>query len=223
MPYFTSEFFDFFKQLAAHNNREWFHAHKSEYERFVKIPTQKFTESVLSQLQVIDNRFASLTYKDCLFRINRDIRFSKDKSPYKLHVGIIFSPKGKKDKEFPGLYVELNPEHIRIYGGIYRVNTLTLNNMRNLMMKHPKKFKAIIENEHFKTTFSKILGDRNKRLSKDLMLAAEKQPLIMNKQLYFYNKFPPETALKNDFDKIVVKHYETAVPFFRFFEKAFKN
>jgi uncharacterized protein (TIGR02453 family) len=223
MTYFTSHFFDFFKQLAPNNNREWFHAHKYEYETFVKTPIQNFTEDVLRKLQTIDTRFSTLTYKDCLFRINRDIRFSKDKSPYKLHMGIIFSPKGKNYKEYPGLYVELNPEHIRIYGGIYSPDKITLEKIRRLIMQNPKKFAAIINNKEFTDTFGNILGDKNKRLPKDIMEAAQRQPLLFNKQFYFYNELPVEVALKDNFSEIIVSHYKVAVRFFQFFEKAFKN
>ncbi|HCQ30181.1 MAG TPA: hypothetical protein DIU39_07840 [Flavobacteriales bacterium] len=223
MAYFTNDFFDFFKQLAPNNNREWFHAHKNDYETYVKIPTQNFVDSVLRKLESTDNRFAQLTYKDCMFRINRDIRLSKDKSPYKLHIGIIFSPVGKKYKEYPGLYVELNPEHIRIYGGIYSPDRITLEKIRNLLIKHPKKFKSIIENDEFQSVYGEILGAKNKRLPKEMMEAANKQPLLFNKQLYFYNELPVDDALKDDFDQTIVNHYKIALPFFQFFEKAFKN
>jgi uncharacterized protein (TIGR02453 family) len=223
MPYFTPCFFDFFKQLAANNHKEWFHSHKKVYEDCVKNPTQQFVADVLLQLQSLDSRFAKLTVKDCVFRINRDIRFSKDKSPYKLHVGMVFSPVGKKHKDYPGLYVELNPEYIRIYGGIYAPDKLVLLNVRKLLMKHPKKFLSIINNPAFKTMYGEILGAKNKRLPKEMMDFAKKQPLIMNKQWYFFNELTIPEAFSDNFPETIVRHYQTALPFFDFFEKAVKK
>ncbi len=223
MTYFTPCFFDFFKQLAANNNKEWFHTHKTDYERCVKNPVQQFTADILAQLQPFDRRFGNLLPKDCLFRINRDIRFSKDKSPYKLHVGIIFSPLGKKFKDYPGMYVELNPEHIRIYGGIYAPDKAALSNVRNLIMKHPEKFASIINHPEFKATYGDILGNKNKRLPKEIMQFAENQPLIMNKQWYFFNELPTQQAFSDNFTGQIIRHYQIALPFFRFFEKAFKK
>ena len=66
-----------------------------------------------------DKAFDGLEAKDCIFRINRDIRFSKDKTPYKMMVSAVVAPKGKKSKAVNGVYFELGPEYLRVYGGVY--------------------------------------------------------------------------------------------------------
>ena len=100
MAYFTQDFIDFFQELSANNHREWFHANKKRYEQQVKVPFQSFVQLMIDRVQEVD-RNVVLTPKDAIFRINRDIRFSADKTPYKTNVSAIISSGGKKDKNDP--------------------------------------------------------------------------------------------------------------------------
>ena len=81
MTYFTKDFLDFFKELAANNHKDWFHANKKRYEASVKDPFKVFVQDMIDRAAAKDDRFAGEA-KNAIFRINRDIRFSKDKSPY---------------------------------------------------------------------------------------------------------------------------------------------
>ena len=83
----ASHILDFYARLKENNNREWFEAHKLEYQR-VKTTAEYATENILKQLSLFDKSLKTTTAKECIFRIYRDIRFSYDKTPYKTHLGI---------------------------------------------------------------------------------------------------------------------------------------
>ena len=98
MAYFDTDYLEFFKELAGNNHKEWFDIHRKRYEQSVKIPMQVFVKDLILALKRIDKEI-QIEPKDAIFRINRDIRFSKDKSPYKLQSSAIISKYGKKDKK----------------------------------------------------------------------------------------------------------------------------
>ena len=97
MAYFTNEYFAFFKELAGNNNKDWFDANRKRYEEHVKDPFKHFLQDLINAIKVLDDRI-DLTPNQAGFRINRDIRFSKDKTPYKLNRSAIISPGGTKNK-----------------------------------------------------------------------------------------------------------------------------
>lgn len=107
MQYFTQEFIDFYIELSRNNHKDWFHANKKRYEAIVKEPFLQLLTDLIAEMQKHDPKL-EITAKECILRVNRDIRFSQDKSPYKLHVSAVISRTGKKDKGYPGLHLELN-------------------------------------------------------------------------------------------------------------------
>jgi uncharacterized protein (DUF2461 family) len=116
--------------------------------------------------------------------------------------------------------MEFTAEHVRIYGGLYEINRHNLEDLRHFIATNPSDFKSVISNKTFTNTYGQILGDKSKRIPKELKEAAEKQELIYNKQLYFFNELAPETILDNDLLEIVMKHFKAAKPFNEFVSKA---
>ena len=104
MKYFTQDYLDFFKELAANNHKEWFDENRKRYEKSVKDPFKKFVEALIAETHKFDPS-VNIEAKDAIFRINRDIRFSKDKTPYKLDRSAIISSGGRKDHSIPGFYI----------------------------------------------------------------------------------------------------------------------
>ncbi len=167
--YFTSAFVSFFKELSKNNTTAWFNENKKTYERDVKIPFTNFIQHVIEAAAKLDPDI-QIEAKEAITRINRDIRFSKDKSPYKLHMSAIISSKGKKDKESPGIYIELSPEHIMIYGGAYMLEKEPLLNVRKYISAHLKEFDKIISEKTFVTLFGSIRGEKNKVLAPEFKM-----------------------------------------------------
>ena len=104
MKYFTSDFVEFFKDLAKNNQKEWFHENKKRYEASIKNPFTLFLKDLIAEIQKFDSEL-HIEPKDCILRINRDVRFSKDKTPYNLHYTAFISKGGKKDKSIPGFFL----------------------------------------------------------------------------------------------------------------------
>lgn len=221
--FFQKDYLDFFIELAGNNHKDWFDVNRKRYERSVKDPFKDFVSHIIGRLAAKDPIFKDLEAKDCIFRINRDIRFSKDKQPYKLMASAVVAPEGKKSKAVNGVYFEFGPEHMRVYGGVYEIDKEDLQVVREGIAANPDKFKKAYQNPMFKKVFGQIRGDRNKIVPKELKEAAEKEPLILNKQWYFFAEFAPETILSDKLDQIILDCYEAGRPVESFFNELIKR
>lgn len=220
MAYFTEDYLQFFKDLAANNNRDWFHDNKKRYEQSVKKPFAEFVQAVIDETSAIDKRF-DIEAKKAIFRINRDIRFSKDKTPYKLNCSAVIAPGGRKEGiGTPGLYLEASPEHFRIYSGIYMPEKDVLYQIREYIIKHSDQLNKLISDKEFVSRFGEIRGEKNKVLPKEFKEAAQAQPLIFNKQFYFFASLEPETVLRDDLMEIVMEYFHASEPMRQFLTKA---
>jgi uncharacterized protein (TIGR02453 family) len=202
---FTEAYYEFFIVLSSNNNKTWFDVHRTEYEQEVKGFFQQFVGSVLEKVAAIDARFGDVQPKDCIFRINKDIRFSKDKSPYKLHCSAAIQLGGRKQMSAGGMYIEFGPELCAIYSGVYLPEKDNLRLIRERIAADPKGFEEIIKDNNFVQIFGEVLGEKNKRIEADLMVAAKEQRLIFNKQFYVRHLVEPEDTMADDFDDYVVK------------------
>ena len=223
MAFFQKDFLDFFIELAPNNNKDWFDLNRKRYENSVKEPFKKFVNHIISKLAEIDPTFKELEAKDCIFRINRDIRFSKDKQPYKMQVSAVVSPLGKKSKAINGVYFELGPEHLRVYGGVYEIDKDDLLTVREGIAENIAEFQKTYNNPLFVKTFGELKGEKNKIIPKELKLAAEKEPLIFNKQWYFYTQFEPERILIDNLDETIINCYKAGRQVEEFFNKLIKK
>ncbi len=221
--FFQQEFLDFFIELAPNNHKDWFDINRKRYENFVKEPFKDFVSHLITKMVEIDPTFKDLEAKDCIFRINRDIRFSKDKQPYKLQVSGIINPGGKKSKAVNGVYFELGPEKMRVYGGVYEIDKEDLLIAREGIAGAPEKFKKAYQDPQFVKVFGNILGEKNKIIPKELKESAEIEPLIFNKQWYFYAEFEPETILTDNLDQIILDCYQAGRPVELFFNELIKR
>lgn len=223
MAFFTPDFLQFFIELAPNNNKDWFDSNRKRYENVVKEPFKKFVQHLIDQLAKSNPAFESLEAKDCIFRINRDVRFSKDKMPYKMMVSAVIAPGGKKSKAINGVYFEFGPEHVRVYGGVYEIDKEDLLTVREAIAKDIPKFQEAYNNPVFKDVFGEIKGEKNKIIPKDLKAAAEIEPLIFNKQWYFYTEFNPEFVLSESLDKEILACYAAGRPVENYFNAVIKR
>lgn len=145
-PYFTPALFEFLAELKAHNTREWFAAHKDRYEVTVRDPTLRFIAALAPRLRRISPHVTAdaRPVGGSMFRIHRDIRFSRDKSPYKTHVGAHFTHEaGGRDAHAPGFYLHLEPGRSRGGGGLWHPDGATLARVRNWIVSHPTEWRAL--------------------------------------------------------------------------------
>ncbi len=202
MAYFTKEFINYFKDLNKNNNRDWFHANKKRYEANAKEPFKELVADLIKKLKL------DLEPKNAIFRINRDIRFSKDKTPYKTQVSAILTPGGRKQKDHPGYYLALSHGSLMIGGGAYFLEKDDLYAVRQHIMNNPKAFAKLIKKKAFVDKYEAIQGDKNKRIPKEFVEAHEAQPLIANKQFYFMSEHDLKNILKDDLLKYIMDHFK---------------
>jgi uncharacterized protein (TIGR02453 family) len=219
MSHFTPDFIQFLRELPANNNRDWFQENKKRYEKAVKIPFEKFISEFIDELKKEDNRLKDISAKECIFRINRDVRFSKDKSPYKIHVSALISPTGRKSINGFGLYIELSGEHVRLYSGAYMPSSEFLLGIRQKIYENPERLEKLVADKKFKENFGEIRGEQNKRINKPFSEIAEKHPLILNKSFYYFKEYEPEIVLEKDFVNKLIKDYIVIQPLNQFFEE----
>ncbi len=202
------DFLEFLKDLTNNNQREWFHANKKRYEQTLKAPFKELVQTLIDGIQKFDPT-VQIEPKDAIFRINRDIRFSKDKSPYKTHVSALISKGGRRDKVLPGYYLQIGQGALMIGGGAYFLEKDRLQKVREHILQNPPVIGKIEKSKAFTEKFGEIKGDKNKRYDKAFMAIADKQPLIANKQFYFMAELDPKLVLEKDFVKMVLSYFKT--------------
>lgn len=147
----------FLKDLKRNNNKPWFDKNRAAYEN-AKADFIAFIQSVIDQHGKRDSNIKNLTARECLFRINRDIRFSKDKSPYKTNFGASINKGGRKAFDSAGYYFHLEPGNSFVGGGIYMPMPDMLKKVRQEIDYNLKDFKKIIAGRKFKSVY----GDLNR-------------------------------------------------------------
>jgi uncharacterized protein (TIGR02453 family) len=206
MTYFNDSFLKFFKELSKNNNTQWFNENRKTYEKEVKKPFSEFVEEMIGRIQKHEPE-VQIKPSDAIMRINNDIRFSKDKTPYKTHVAANISAYGKKDKSYPGFYFQISPEGIHVYGGAYMVETATLQNIRNYIAANLKGFSNAYNDKSFKEKFGTIQGEQHKRIPKEFQAVAEKEPLIANKQFYYSAALKPDVITSTSLPDNLMEYY----------------
>ena len=219
MQYFDPAYLKFFRDLSKNNHKEWFHANKKTYESAVKEPFKLFITDLLAELEK-DWGPTEYQAKDYIMRINRDIRFSKDKSPYKTYMGAMMSKHGRKEMSKPGLFLQVNHLGVELYGGCYQLAKENLYNVRKAICDDLAGFDKLINAKAFKSTYGEIRGEKHKRLPKEFQEAAEKQPLIFNKGFYFGSQLPAADLTKDDLLMKVMKNYRAGGKVSGFLEEA---
>ena len=144
----------FLKALKKNNNRDWFEANRSKYEG-AKFDFEKFVEAVLAKLRLSDPSVSDLKAKDCMFRINRDVRFSKNKAPYKTNMAMYISKGGKKSN-YAGYYLHCEPGSSFIAGGIWMPMPGDLKKIRQEIDYSFDELKKITGNKKFKQAFGDL-------------------------------------------------------------------
>jgi uncharacterized protein (TIGR02453 family) len=143
----------FLKNLKKNNNKPWFDDHRKEYEN-AKTDFHQLISAIIAGIGKFDAPLSALTAKDCTFRINRDVRFSKDKSPYKTNMGASFNMGGKK-LQSAGYYFHVEPGKSFIGGGLYMPMPPLLAKVRQEIDYNFDDWKKIVENKTFATIFKK--------------------------------------------------------------------
>ncbi len=219
MQYFTEDFSGFFKELANNNHKDWFHANKKRYETSIKKPFEVFVGKMIQEIQKFDADL-QIAPKDCILRVNKDIRFSKDKSPYNLHYTAFISKGGRKDKSIPGIFLRFSPEMVGIMGGCFGPSKEQLHSIRTVISKNPEAFRTLLEHKDFVQKFGEIKGETMKRIPKEWKELCKKEPLVTYKQFYFVGEESPELITSESLVDELMNYWKVMRPVNEYLTKA---
>lgn len=196
----------FLKSLARNNNREWFEKNKPNY-LVAKASFEDFLEAFYGKLVLFEENLASLNPRKQAFRIYRDVRFSKDKSPYKINMGAGFSAHGKMDQE-PGYYVHIQPNNQSfVAGGFYMPDATNLAKIRQEIDYNSVLFGKILADKKFKKAFPKGLDsfDRLKTAPKGFEKDHPHLDWLKNKSFVVSHPFADKDLLDKKFAQTVAE------------------
>ncbi len=221
-PGFPKELFKFLTELGNNNNRDWFNENKVRYRSNVAEPICQFIALMgprlfkISKYYIADPRF----HGGSMFRIYRDTRFSKDKRPYKEHVGCHFRHVAGKDAHAPGFYVHVEPKQLLIGGGVWLPPGPVLHKIRTAIAEKPDEWSKLNTNKTFKQYFGQISGDQLKRPPRGFASDHPQIEDIKRKSFYVMRAFDPALGLTPTFIQEVEKVFKAASPMMEFLTKA---
>lgn len=211
--YFTEDTFRFFRELKRNNDREWFAAHKGRYEDHVKVPALHLIEDFAAGLSELSPHFKATPRS--LFRIHRDVRFSKDKSPYKTAAGIHFRHERARDAHAPGFYLHVAPGEVFLGTGIWHPASPALRAIRQRIVDAPDAWLEASRNEAFLDTFE-LSGDSLKRAPRDFDVDHPLIEDLKRKDFIGVRTVPESFATRSDLPAALASSFATAEPFMRF-------
>lgn len=208
----------FLKELAKNNNREWFNKNKDSYKK-AREQFLEFTQFLIQKINEFDREVGIHDPKNCIFRIYRDIRFSKNKAPYKTNFAAFISKGGRKGK-YAGYYFHLEPGGSFFGGGIYRPDPQVLKSVRSEICFNYKEFQTIIKDAGYRKYFREIQGERLKLAPKGFPKDFEGIELLKLKD--FFVSYQVDDQLlkdKKNFDEII-EVFKKAKPLNHFLNQA---
>ena len=211
----TKDILKFLKELKENNNREWFAENKEWYEKSKK-DFSEFVELLILEIRKFDPEIGPMEAKDCQFRIYRDVRFSKDKSPYKTNFGAYISRGGKK-LNFAGYYFHMEPGEYFMSGGIYMPDGVVLKAIRQEIYHRIDEFKAIMNAPAFKKYFNGLSEmEKLKSAPKDFPKDFPDMELLKYKHYIMSRDLKEKEVLSEDILKMARETYKAMVPFNHF-------
>lgn len=208
----------FLTELKENNHKVWFDDNRKRYDELRKAWIEFVKESIAA-IGVIDASVLHLEPKDCIFRINKDIRFSKDKSPYKTNFGMSLNPNGKK-AEFMGYYLHVEPNNCFFAGGSYMPQPTTLAAIRQEIDYNLSDFEAILNNKTFNKLFGKLDGEQLTRPPKGYDVQNPALEYLKYKSFIGTRKFTDAEITAKSFNKEMLQSAATVKPLIDFIKVA---
>lgn len=214
---FNRKTIKFLKELDQNNNREWFADNKQRYEDEVRTPALNYIEAMTTPMAKISPFFVVNAKKvgGSLMRVHKDVRFSKDKTPYKTNIGIQFRHARGKDVHAPGFYLHIEPKEVFVAAGIWRPESNTLSHVRTLIDEYPNEWKKLTQRITTKAGFE-FGGTSLKRPPKGY---DKEHPLIddlKRKDFIAIQNIKITDTYEQDFNKHSAKMFKAVAPLVKF-------
>ena len=221
-PGFPQEGLDFFRGLMRNNRREWFQPRKHIFETHLKQPMRDLVIEVNREM----SRFAPEYVTDpdkAIYRIYRDTRFSKDKTPYKDHIAASFHRRSACAHGEAGFYFAVSHKEVAVGGGVYMPAPETLQTIRTHLAGHHAEFRKLIRGRTVRQLLGEMHGSQLSRVPKGYTPDHPAADLVRYKQFLFYIELPPELAPTRDLQGEIVRRFRAITPFLRFLNTPFRQ
>lgn len=205
---------DFLTELKHHNTKEWFDEHRHQYDE-AKQNFIQIVDQALQEIVQIDEDIHEIEAKKYIFRINRDVRFSKDKSPYKTHLSAFIS-KGGRSTDYAGYYFHLEPGASMIAGGTYMPASPMLKKIRHHIDFNAPELRNILANEEFNSFFGELRGEQLKTAPKGYPKDHADIDLLRFKGFIVSRDITENQELLADFPQLMEKGIHLLRPFNKF-------
>lgn len=208
----------FLEELNQNNHKEWFTENKP---RFIELSKnfREFVQNLIEGIAQFDESVEKQDAKNCIFRIYKDVRFSKDKIPYKTNFGAAISGKGKGLSQMPGYYIHIEPGNCFLAGGIYMSESDMLKKIRKHISENSAEFMAIIQEEKFKNNF-RLGGEKLKNVPQGFEKEDPMAEFLKHKSFVGIHNLGNKEIVEKDFLQKSIGVYQSIFPYNQFLHQA---
>jgi uncharacterized protein (TIGR02453 family) len=214
-PRFSVETLRFLRGLKRNNRREWFNAHRDQYETHVRQPMTAIVERLADDFRAFAPELVA-SPKISMYRIYRDTRFSENKAPYKTHVAAVFPTRGLPKHEGAGVYFHVSPEEVWIGGGMYMPQPPQLLAVREHIAANVKQLRAIVESPAFRRKVGTLEGDKLTRVPRGFPNDHEAAEYLKHRHFIAGRDFPTTLAASPRFYGTLLAVFREVLPLARF-------
>ncbi len=212
---FPKETMRFLRDLKKNNDRDWFNENKPRYEEHVKEPMLQLLAALAVRMKGVHPDLV-IEPKKCMYRIYRDVRFSKDKSPYKTWIAAAFTFQGYDRKHDAAFYFHITPEEVGVGGGLYAPAGDKLKNLRAAIDRDAAALRSVIGEKKFKKMFGEMVGEELLRIPQGYDKDHPDADLLRKKQFLSWKTLPTTAIHSADFLDQLVEHFSAMTPFVRY-------
>jgi uncharacterized protein (TIGR02453 family) len=214
-PIFTTKTLSFLRSLKRHNDRDWFNAHREQYEREVKDRMRVLVDRLAEDVPSFAPELVA-SPRLSLFRINRDTRFSANKAPYKTQMGCVVPHRDMARLAGACLYLEIGPERAMVAGGIYAPQPPELQAIREHLAAHYRRFRTINESPVFARAVGPVDGDRLQRVPRGFAKEHPAAEYLRLRQFVFGRTYPASYAVSRTYYRDALALMRRMMPMVRF-------
>ena len=219
-PGFPAEALEFFRGLARHNTREWFQPRKAQFEEYVKAPMVRLVEALNRDLEAIAPAWVTPPEK-AIYRIYRDTRFSKDKTPYKDHIAASFRHRASAGHGGGGLYFAISRKEVAVGGGVYMPEPAALRTIREHIAENHAELRRILASKTVKRLVGELQGEQLTRVPKGFACDHPAADLLRRKQYFLYVELPADVAITSRLYAEIWSRFRATLPFLEFLTAPF--
>jgi uncharacterized protein (TIGR02453 family) len=214
-PRFSDKTIRFLRALKRNNRREWFNAHRDDYEQHVRQPMTTMVERLAEDFRTFAPELVA-SPRLSIYRIYRDTRFSDNKTPYKTHVAAVFPTRGLQKHEGAGLYFHISPDEVWVGGGMYSPQPSQLYAVREHIAANSRDLRRIVESPAFRRHVGQLEGEKLTRVPRGFSKEHEAAEFLKHRHFIAGAEFPASFAVSPTFYATLLRVFRHVIPLSRF-------